>query len=566
MATYEYDLYYYQTNFRIVLDDYETLFNAGELSGEFAPLIRIRGTYNANQLNSTVFNSGFLTADGVDPVILVSSTSSGAVYIINTGEMESATVAAIVGSSAATVTIENSGTLTGFDFSDNSGALSVLIKNGSNVTLAAEASTGVDVLDYSAWTGTGVTATLGGAATGFSVNNAAFENLIGSNQDDTLTGNSRNNVIIGNGGNDYIDGGTGFDTISYATAGAGVTVNLFIGVVTGGAGIDNLQGIEAVIGSAHGDSITGNFLFNTLDGGPGNDTMNGGDSLDTASFASASAGVIYGLLAQGSAFNTQGAGIDTLSNFENLQGSAFDDTLGGDTGANMVSGDAGNDLLYGWLGNDSLNGGSGNDTLDGGAGNDAMAGGAGDDTYVVDALADLVTESAGQGTDTVFITVGGWTAALNLEAVYLTGSAASITGSAGDDVLVAHATLSSTLSGGDGQDTLWGQAGADSLLGGLGRDVLRAGEGQDLLDGGAGNDQLVGGGGDDVFRYRTADWGYDQIFDFAVNADRIDMAGVATGFEQLTLSVTDAGTVVMLGAARIDVYGAVLSSSDFVFA
>ncbi len=40
--------------------------------------------------------------------------------------------------------------------------------------------------------------------------------------------------------------------------------------------------------------------------------------------------------------------VDTLSNFENLTGSAFNDTLTGDGNANILSGLAGNDVLAGW--------------------------------------------------------------------------------------------------------------------------------------------------------------------------------------------------------------------------
>jgi Ca2+-binding RTX toxin-like protein len=47
-------------------------------------------------------------------------------------------------------------------------------------------------------------------------------------------------------------------------------------------------------------------------------------------------------------------GIDTISGFENLQGSACADMLRGDSGANVIEGRAGNDKLYGGGGADTF--------------------------------------------------------------------------------------------------------------------------------------------------------------------------------------------------------------------
>ena len=74
--------------------------------------------------------------------------------------------------------------------------------------------------------------------------------------------------------------------------------------------------------------------------------------------------------------------------------------------------------------------------------------------------------------------------------------------------------VSTTLSGGDGDDTLIGAEKTDSIVGSTGNDVLygRAGndklyggEGNDFLTGEAGNDQLAGGPGNDTvsYSYRT---------------------------------------------------------------
>ena len=321
-------------------------------------------------------------------------------------------------------------------------------------------------------------------------------------------------------------------------------------------------------GQGQNDRIFGNAGNDTADGGAGNDTLDGGTGTDTASFASATSGVVYGLLAQGSAFNTQGAGTDRLTNFENLTGGAFNDTLGGDLGSNILNGGAGDDRLFAWNGGDSLLGGDGNDVLYGSTGfGDSLQGGLGDDVYQVNSITTVVTENAGEGSNIAFVTVSGWTQAAHIAASYLVGDGNSLAGSEGDDQLVANAAQGSTLNGGNGNDVLWGQGQADVLIGSAGQDVLRGGAGNDTLSGGADNDQLVGGDGADSFAFTVAGWGYDQIFDFSrAEGDKIDIRGVVSSFSQLTVYVAGTGTVVALGAARIDVYGVTnLQASDFIF-
>jgi len=210
--------------------------------------------------------------------------------------------------------------------------------------------------------------------------NAANNILQGGDGNDSLNGGDGNDNLRGDGGNDILNGGNGVDIANYENASAGVAVNLSLTTAqnTLGAGTDTLSNIEIVNGSAYNDTLTGSTANNVLDGGAGNDSLNGGDGddslrgdagndsinggngVDTVHYATATAGVVVNLGLTG-AQNTGGAGIDTLSNIENLNGSTYNDTL---------TGSAANNSLWGGTGNDVLNGGLGNDVLVGGLGQD----------------------------------------------------------------------------------------------------------------------------------------------------------------------------------------------------
>src|SRR5262249_17411921 len=84
-----------------------------------------------------------------------------------------------------------------------------------------------------------------------------------------------------------------------------------------------------------------------LEGSSANNVIDGGAGTNTVSYAHAGSGVTVSLLQQGQAQNTVGAGTDTLSNFQNLTGSAFNDTLEGDAFDNVLDGGGGaNTVTY----------------------------------------------------------------------------------------------------------------------------------------------------------------------------------------------------------------------------
>ena len=196
---------------------------------------------------------------------------------------------------------------------------------------------GVDTLDTTSWnTGTYVI-NLWTGSTNYPESFTNFENLVSGGSDDQVSGTSADNNINTGLGNDTVDGFLGNDTLN------------------GGAGNDTLNGGDG------NDSLAGGDGNDVLDGGFGNDTLDGGAGTDTLSY-SLDLGVTVSL-ATTAAQNTGGAGIDTVSNFENLTGSYFNDNLTGDANDNVIKGGGGSDTLSGGAGNDLLVAGDTNNTI-----------------------------------------------------------------------------------------------------------------------------------------------------------------------------------------------------------
>lgn len=253
-------------------------------------------------------------------------------------------------------------------------------------------------------------------------------------------------------GLDLLDGGRGVDVLFFNNARASVKVNLSEGFARGGAGRDEIAvgTVEWVYGSPSRDRIFGdshsNVLFAGFDsvgdvirgrggsdyiegnegddeihGGPGDDFLNGGEGnnqlfggtgRDMVIFCgrfSADASVCGG----GSPIPEQGVTVDlaagtatgltdeSLTEIENVEGTAANDSITGNAGPNLlyggpradsISAGASDDMVYGdgvapmptaltaLFGEGSPQGPDGDDSLDGGPGVDLIDGGGATDT------------------------------------------------------------------------------------------------------------------------------------------------------------------------------------------
>jgi Ca2+-binding RTX toxin-like protein len=125
-------------------------------------------------------------------------------------------------------------------------------------------------------------------------------------------------------------------------------------VLDGRAGNDSLYGFggnDTLLGGADNDYLFGGDGDDVLNGGAGNDYMDGGSGTDTISYAGATSAITVSLATSGGQ-TTGGSGTDSLSGFENLIGSAYNDTLTGNGSANRIDGGAGTNSLTGGGGAD----------------------------------------------------------------------------------------------------------------------------------------------------------------------------------------------------------------------
>ena len=91
-------------------------------------------------------------------------------------------------------------------------------------------------------------------------------------------------------------------------------------------------------------------------------SVDGGAGEDDLSYLGAPTGVTVDLGRAGPQ-DTGGAGVDTIAEIENIEGTDHADTLTGNAGFNYVISNGGDDLLDGAAGDDAITGGDGNDAV-----------------------------------------------------------------------------------------------------------------------------------------------------------------------------------------------------------
>lgn len=440
------------------------------------------------------------------------------------------------------------------------------------------------------------------------------DNLVGGSAGEDFVGGAGNDTLNARGGNDTMVGGFGDDqyyveqvgdvVIEQANQGrdlvrsafsftlganieAGTTRNNSVAIDITGNELDNeLSGNDqtnVLTDDLGRDRLRGRGGDDTLDGGADNDVLEGGSGADVFVFGEDSGidvildfevgidvidvtalGLAYadmvlqdGPLGARVIFDLTPGSVDliTLSNVSasELLLDSFITIFGNNQPP--VLGTPGNDNLFGSQIDDELQGLGGDDRINGAQGADTLIGGPGDDEYSIDNVGDIVIEQPGEGTDRV-IAPFDLVLAANVE----NANAAFFTGPRGTDEAINLT--------GNAEDNALSGNNADNILIGLdGADNLRGRDGEDTINGGADNDILRGGADADRFIFAAGD-GADQIIDFELGLDTIDLSATGLSFGDLAIQTVGAHATVTYGADVItvlNVNAGQLDASQFDF-
>jgi VCBS repeat-containing protein len=370
---------------------------------------------------------------------------------------------------------------------------------------------------------------------------------------DTITGGSGNDTIFAatstttDDARDILDGGAGTDTANYSPYTTNLTVHFADTplIIVHGSGStdatsDVLVNIENFVGGSGADIIdgSGTSTAHTFSGGGGADTITGGSANDTifgatsttsddardvidggggnntVSYAGYTTGLtvtlststITPVVVGGSGDSPSNS--DTIINIQNFTGGSGNDSITGDSVANVLSG------------------GGGADTITGGSANDTIFGAT---STTSDDARDVI--DGGGGTNTV--SYAGYTTGLT---VTLSTSTAVVVGGSGDSTLNSDTIVNiQNFIGGSGNDSITGDNVAN---------ILTGGGGADTLDGKDGSDTYIFNPGDVAAGESITDTGTTGIDTIQIASGTVDFTAAAaiSGIEALAFTGTQTET------------------------
>ncbi|MFM9116404.1 MAG: S8 family serine peptidase [Planctomycetota bacterium] len=411
---------------------------------------------------------------------------------------------------------------------------------------------------------------LGGSLADTLIGNANNNTITGNAGNDTITGGDGNDTLIGSAGNDtYLfdaDSALGSDTINEAGGGIDLlnfssTTTLPVTVDLGSTAVQVVNSnlslsltatntVESVTGTPLADTLYGNSLVNTILGGDGNDTLAGFGGNDTLNGGAGNDTYL---------FNTSTAlGTDTLADSAGVDSLDFSasSTLGVTVNLGATTSQVVNSNLSLVLGSatafENLIGTAFNDTITGNAVSNVLRGGAGNDSY-------RFNTNTAQGSDTIdesdgdYDTLDFTTTTLVAVNVNL-GLSGTQTVNANLSLNLGSATSFERLIGGSLNDTLTGNANNNQIEGNAGNDTISGGAGDDILIGNAGNDTLSGNDGNDIYQFKAdtllgtdtlneASGGGIDLLDFGASTTALAVNLAAT-----TLQTLNANLMIMLSS------------------
>ncbi|MDU9003677.1 S8 family serine peptidase [Sedimentitalea todarodis] len=516
------------------------------------------------QVYSAIAADAFYGGAGSDTINWAQSGETSATFDLagneardsngNTEVMSS--FANIVGTAYGDTIIESNATndIDGYDGDDT-----VIV----TTAIAADAfhgGSGRDTIDWSAVSENGATFNLATGLATDSVGNTevmdSFENIVGTENDDTIIESIAANDINARGGDDLVTvtsaigsdsfrGGFGNDTIDWSgSSQANGVYNFVLGRAISGANEEIMEGFENFIGTNQADTIIEGNGPNVIHAGGGNDTVEvttvigvdsftGGFGTDTIDWSgSTQANGVYNI-SGGTA--TSGRNQEIMSGFENFIGTNQRDIIIEGNGTNVINAGGGNDTVevHTAIGVDSFDGGFGNDTIDWSGSSQANG--------VYD-ISDG-TATSGNNVETMF----GFENFIgtNQRDIIIEGAGTNvIDAGGGDDTVEVNTTIGvDSFTGGFGTDTIdWsgssqvngtydlsggtasagGQSetmfGFENFIGTSQRDIIIEGVGTNVIDAGAGNDIVTVG----------TIVGVDS-YDGGAGIDLIDWSGVNQG-------------------------------------